>query len=252
MKCHESVVSKYRLQCIRWVGWSALTKYITRYVRKHYDVVRLRKEVAEKLREFARSKSLTISDAVSHLLTKDVEARVLDSLLDLKTFTSRASGVTLKRKLRFEALKPSREVLESIVAETLKALGFSTRTNSKLPAKGGDVEVDVWATKSVGAAQFRVYVSCKNWDRDVDRQVVDQELGRVLQLHQLPHLRILVVRSITEPARRAAFDNGFFVVELREKASAGNAQEMYGIVLRKLREIFIGIAPDSVGSVVES
>ena len=152
---------------------------------------------------------------------------------------------------RFEALKPSREVLESIVAEALKALGFSTQTNSRLPAKGGEVEVDVWATKSVGGAQFRVYVSCKNWDRDIDRQVVDHEFGRVLQLHQLPHLRILVARSLTEPARKAAFDDGFFVIELGEKASAGNAQEIYGIVYSKLREIFIGIAPDSVRSVVE-
>jgi len=152
---------------------------------------------------------------------------------------------------RFEALKPSREILESIVADVLKALGFSVQTNLRLPAKGGEVEVDAWATKSVGGAQFRVYVSCKNWDRDVDRQVVDHEFGRVLQLHQLPHLRILVVRSLTEPARKAAFDDGFFTIELGEKASAGNAQEIYGIVYNKLREIFIGIAPDRVRSVVE-
>jgi len=161
---------------------------------------------------------------------------------------------------RFEALKPSkeileskpsREILESIVAEVLKALGFSTQTNSKLPAKGGDVEVDVWATKNVGGAQFRIYTSCKNWDKDVDRQVVDHEFGRVLQLYQLPHLRILVVRSLTEPARKAAFDDGFFVIELGEKASTGNAQEVYGIVYSKLREIFISIAPDRIRSVVE-
>jgi len=154
---------------------------------------------------------------------------------------------------RFEALKPSkeilesepsREILESIVAEVLKAFGFSTQTNSKLPAKGGDVEVDVWATKNVGGAQFGIYVSCKNWDKDVDRQMIDHEFGRVLQLYQLPHLRILVVRSLTEPARKAAFDDGFFVIELGEKASTGNAQEIYGIIYSKLREIFIGIAPD--------
>ena len=152
---------------------------------------------------------------------------------------------------RFEALKPSKEILESIVAKALKALGFSTQTNSRLPAKGGDVEVDVWATKNVGGAQFRIYASCKNWDRDVDRQVVDQEFGRVLQLYKLPHLRILVVRSLTEPARKAAFDDGFFVIELGEKASTNNAQEVYDIVYSKLREIFIGIAPDKIRSVVE-
>ena len=150
-----------------------------------------------------------------------------------------------------KGLRPSREVLENIVAKALRSLGFNVQTNFKLLAKGGEVEVDVWATKSVGGAQFRVYASCKNWDRDVDRQVVDQEFGRVLQLYQLPHLRILVVKSLTEPARRAAFDDGFFVVELREKASAGNAQEVYDIVYDKLKEIFIGIAPEKVRKVVE-
>jgi len=158
-------------------------------------------------------------------------------------------GVAIASK--FEALRPSREVLEGIVAEALRSLGFRAQTNFRLPAKGGDVEVDVWATKSVGGSQFRVYASCKNWDKDVDRQVVDQEFGRVLQLYQLPHLRILVVKSLTEPARRAAFDDGFFVVELGEKASASNAREVYDIVYNKLREIFIGIAPDRIRSVVE-
>jgi hypothetical protein len=122
---------------------------------------------------------------------------------------------------RFAGVKPSREVLEGIVAEALRSLGFNVQTNVKMPAKGGDIEVDVWGVKSVGGAQFRVYVSCKNWDRDVDRTVVDHEFGRVLQLYQLPHLRILVVKSLTEPARKAAFDDGFFVIELGE----GNNRE---------------------------
>jgi len=152
---------------------------------------------------------------------------------------------------KFTGLKPSREVLESVVAEVLKNLGFSVQTNVKLPAKGGDIEVDVWGVKAVGGTQFRVYVSCKNWDRDVDRQIVDQEFGRVLQLYQLPHLRILVVKSLTEPARKAAFDDGFFVIELGEKASVENTQEIYSIIYSKLKEIFIGITPDKIMRVIE-
>jgi hypothetical protein len=152
---------------------------------------------------------------------------------------------------RFAGVKPSREVLEGIVAEALKSLGFTVQTNVKIPAKGGDIEVDVWGVKSVGGAQFRVYVSCKNWDRDVDRTVVDHEFGRVLQLYQLPHLRILVVKSLTEPARKAAFDDGFFVIELGEKATTENAQEIYSIVYNKLKEIFIGIAPEKIMKAVE-
>jgi len=152
---------------------------------------------------------------------------------------------------RFAGVKPSREVLEGIVAEALKSLGFTVQTNIRLPAKGGDIEADVWGVKSVGNAQFRVYVSCKNWDRDVDRTFIDHEFGRVLQLNQLPHLRILVVKSLTEPARKAAFDDGFFVIELGEKATTENAQEIYSIVYNKLKEIFIGIAPEKIMKAVE-
>jgi len=152
---------------------------------------------------------------------------------------------------RFFGVKPSREVLESVVAEALRSLGFSVQTDVRLPAKGGDIEVDVWGVKSVGNAQFRVYVSCKNWDKDVDRTVVDQEFGRVLQLNQLPHLRIFVVKSLTEPARKAAFDDGFFVIELREKATTDNAQEIYNIVYKKLKDIFIGITPEKIMRAIE-
>jgi len=145
---------------------------------------------------------------------------------------------------KFEGVKPTREVLESIVAEVLSNLGFNVQTNVRLPAKGGDIEVDVWGIKNIGSTQFRVYVSCKNWDKDVDRAVIDQEFGRVLQLYRLPHLRILVVKSLTEPAKKAAFDDGFFTIELGEKVSTDNAQEIYDIIYNKLKEISISITPE--------
>jgi hypothetical protein len=156
--------------------------------------------------------------------------------------------VAVERRFDSElsSVRPSREVLEGVVARVLRDLGFNVQTNVRLPARGGEVEVDVWAFKSIGGSQFRVYVSCKNWDRDVDRHVVDQEFGRILQLDYMPHLRVLVVRSLTEPARKATLDNGFFVVELGEKASTENSQEVYELVYSKLKEIFIGITPDKI------
>jgi hypothetical protein len=185
---------------------------------------------------------------------------ILSRSFDLTFISPTPKGVTLTQKpvtivppaqqqvvveRRFDSelpsVKPSREVLEGVVARVLRDLGFNVQTNVRLPARGGEVEVDVWAFKSVGGSQFRVYVSCKNWDRDVDRHVVDQEFGRVLQLDYMPHLRVLVVRSLTEPARKAALDDGFFVVELGEKASTENSQEVYELVYGKLKEIFIGI-----------
>jgi hypothetical protein len=67
----------------------------------------------------------------------------------------------------------------------------------------------------------------------------------------LLYLRILVAKSLTEPARKAAFDDGFFVIELEEKATTENAQEIYSIVYSKLKEIFIGIAPEKIMKAVE-
>jgi len=151
----------------------------------------------------------------------------------------------------FVGIRPTREVLEGIVAGVLEDLGFRVQTDMKLKAKGGEIEVDVWTEKRVGDLVFRVYVSCKNWDRDVDRQVVDQEFGRVLQLDNMPHLRVLVVKSLTDPARKAALDDGFFVIELGEKASTENAEEIYNIVYKRFRELFLGIAPDKVRDIID-
>lgn len=147
--------------------------------------------------------------------------------------------------------RPSREVLEGIVAKVLEDLGFRVQVDVKLPAKGGELEVDVWGVKNVDGMQFRVYVSCKNWDKDVDRQVVDHEFGRVLQLTYMPHLRVLVAKRLSEGAKKAALDDGFFVIELEEKASTANAQEVYEVISRKLRSVFMGIAPQKLREVAE-
>lgn len=139
----------------------------------------------------------------------------------------------------------ARELLECVVAEALKSLGFtSVQTNVNKSAKmGASIEVDVWAEKRVGDSRFKVYVSCKNWNRDVNRSIVDEEFGRVLNLLEVPHLRILIVRSISEPAKKVAEADGFFVIELGEKASETNVQRIYEYVYQRLSEIFTSIAP---------
>lgn len=86
-------------------------------------------------------------------------------------------------------------------------------------------------------------MSCKNWDRDVDRSVVDEEFGRVFNLQEVPHLRILVVKSMSRPAKEVAEADEFFVIEVGEKATRANADEIYKLIYRKLSEIFTGIAP---------
>ncbi|MGC8983565.1 MAG: restriction endonuclease [Desulfurococcaceae archaeon] len=141
-------------------------------------------------------------------------------------------------------VRPSRDILESIVAEALASLGFNTRIDVRLPSRsGGFIEVDVWGEKKIGDVKFTVYVSCKNWDKDVDRSVVDEEFGRVLNLREVPHLRVLVARRLTDPAREAALADGFLVVELGEKASAETAEGIYELVYKRFRDLFTGIAP---------
>ncbi len=65
----------------------------------------------------------------------------------------------------------------------------------------------------------------------------------MFNLQEVPHLRILVVKSMSRPAKEVAEADGFFVIELGEKATEANAEEIYSIIYRKLSDLFTGIAP---------
>jgi hypothetical protein len=147
------------------------------------------------------------------------------------------------RPERFE-IKPSREVLEGIVASVLEDLGFKAFTNvRKEPRRGSPIEVDVWAQRIVANTRFSVYVSCRNWDKAIDRSVVDEETGRVLNLRELPQLKVIIAKELTSPAREAAEADGFLVIELGRKAEADTAREIYELVYKALSELFFSIAP---------
>jgi hypothetical protein len=148
--------------------------------------------------------------------------------------------------------KPSREILEGIVASVLEDLGFRVSTNVRLEARrGSPIEVDVWAQRMIGRTRFSVYVSCRNWDRAVDRSVIDEETGRVLNLRDIPQLKVLVAKELTEPAREAAEADGFMVIELGRKADAENSKEIYEIVYRAFNELFTAIAPPRLREITE-
>ena len=148
--------------------------------------------------------------------------------------------------------KPSREILEGIVAKVLEDLGFHARVNDRRPSRvGSDVEVDVWAEKVVGNKKFSVYVSCKNWNSDVDRSTVDEEFGRAMNLREIPTLRLLVVGGISEPAKEVARADGFFVIELGEAAREEEAERAYGIIKSELKELFMSIAPPELLEIAE-
>ena len=91
---------------------------------------------------------------------------------------------------KYEGKTPAKEILESIVADVLKDLGLRVKTNEMLKTREGIIKADVWGTKLVGNTRFYVYASCKNWNREVDRNVIFSEVGRISNLIQSPHLKI--------------------------------------------------------------
>jgi hypothetical protein len=134
-------------------------------------------------------------------------------------------------KLPAPPLPPARETLEALVASVLEELGFAVYTNvERGTIHGSPVEVDVWAE----GKGLTVYVSCKNWEKTVDRPVIDEEVGRVFSLREKPDLKVIVAPKFTRSAKAAARASGFAVAELGEKATEENAAEVY----RRLYEFF--------------
>jgi hypothetical protein len=137
--------------------------------------------------------------------------------------------------------KPSGSILERTVAEVFRDLGFSVvipNWRSKSRA-GSPVEVDVWAQKQVDDnTNFTVYVSCKNWDKPIGREVIDEETGRVMNLDKLPKLKIIIASGVNQDAKKLAEANGFLVIELGKKATEENRKEIYELVYRVLSKIF--------------
>jgi hypothetical protein len=141
-------------------------------------------------------------------------------------------------------VKPSREILEGIISAVFEDLGFKVSTNvSKEPRRGSPIEVDVWAERIVSGMRFSVYVSCKNWNTAIDRPVIDEENGRVMNLRDLPQLKAIVAKELTKPAKETAEADGFIVIELGNKAEAENAVQIYELVYRTFNELFTSIAP---------
>ncbi|WP_048191677.1 restriction endonuclease [Pyrolobus fumarii] len=153
---------------------------------------------------------------------------------------------------RIEKIR-ARELLEEIVASVLQELGFDVKVDRKMDAKGAQakIEVDVWAEKRVGDSRFKIYVSCKNWNKDDDSRVVYEEFGRTSSLLDVPHLRILIVKSMNSQAKKMADANGFFVIELGEKATEFNRNEIRDLLYKRLSELFRGIAPPQLVSIAE-
>ena len=138
-----------------------------------------------------------------------------------------------------------RDLLEDVVAAVLEDLGFRVQVDAKLRGKdGGDVEVDVWASKNItNASTYLVYASCKNLSGPMGSDVVENEIGRVERLAVAPHTKVLVVSYISDAARQAAARSGFLVVEVGEKVAEDNAARACERVREQLGRAFAGPPP---------
>jgi len=133
----------------------------------------------------------------------------------------------------------AKDVLETIVACALLTLGFTVKVDHKVDSKAGTkVEVDVLGMKVSKDIRFIIYVSCKNWDREVDVSVIREEIGRVEQLAVTPGIRIIVAPKFTKTAKDEAVTSGFIVIEIGEKATKENFSKVYQEILAKLYRIF--------------
>jgi hypothetical protein len=183
-----------------------------------------------------------LSDEVIELLAKPEKPAEIPPIVEMRL------PIPPPPKPEHFDVKPSRDVLEGIVASVFESLGFNVVTNArKEPRKGSPIEVDVWAWKRVADTRFSVYVSCKNWNKAVDRSVIDEETGRILNLRELPQLKVIIAKEATAPAKEVAEANGFVIIELRRKAEAKKAREIYELVYRALNKVFTSIASTEAG-----
>ncbi|GAB6148696.1 restriction endonuclease [Stetteria hydrogenophila] len=228
---------------------------IQRYGMSMEDVTRLLESVGVALtwgfstREHSYKSLLVLpaffADKFSGILVSP-ELEVLEKLLS-EMRTREVGGLDYKGKA------PSRELLGDMAARALKIMGFRVWTNTRRAARSGDpVEVDVWAEKDAGGSRFRVYVSCENWNKDVDKPIVDEEFSRAFSLQEVPHLRILVIKSLTKQAREAAEAYGFHVIELGRKADKADAVGIYDTIYTGLAKLLKCIAPPQLVKVARS
>jgi len=153
-----------------------------------------------------------------------------DILMNIRSFQSRA-----------------RDVLEAVAAAVLQDLGFETKVDEYIDTNyGGKKEVDVWAQKNVLNIKFKVYVSCKNYDGNVDSSIVEQEIGRVDQLVEAPSIKFIVASQFSEQARKATISNEFIPIQIGFKVNKDNINEIleaYKRIYRIMYAIFSSMSP---------
>jgi len=135
-----------------------LPKYITEYVKEHYDVIKVRKEVAERLREFAKEMGLTISDAISYLLPniQDGAGDVVDQV------ASEVASYVLSNYRGEDVKLLAYPGGDFRIFDELNRIFMASKANVFVEPFGGSC----WCSLNVSRAKFKVIV-CNDIDQDL-------------------------------------------------------------------------------------
>jgi len=136
-----------------------LTKYVTAYVKEHYDAIKLKKDVAEKLKELAKSAGLTISDLTSYLLT-NMQGIAIDDVAD--RVASEVAGYVLNnfREERIKLLNyPGGDYR---IFDQLNKIFVKAKADTFVEVFGGSC----WCALNVSRSKFKVVV-CNDIDEDL-------------------------------------------------------------------------------------
>jgi hypothetical protein len=165
----------------------------------------------------------------------------------LNIFRRNNFSVEFSKGPRIEKSEKSKDILEDIVKYALEALGFKAEINTEVDSIGRKkFQLDVKGEKKIDDTTFLIYASCKNYDKPVEHDVIEKEIGIMVQLFPVPHAKILVVSSIDKDAKEEANNIGFLVIEVGEKVDKENASIAFWEVYEKLSKIFPGITPKRI------
>jgi hypothetical protein len=162
----------------------------------------------------------------------------------LNIFRRNNFSIEFSKGPRIEKSAKSNDILEDIVKYALEALGFKAEINAEFNSIGGKkIRLDVKGEKKIDDTTFLIYASCKNYDKPIERDVIEKEIGIMVQLIPVPHTKILVVSSIDKDAKEEANNIGFLVIEVGEKVDKENASIAFWEIYEKLSKIFTGVEP---------
>ena len=160
-----------------------MVKYITKYVKDHYDVVKLRRDVADRLREFAKNMNLPISDAVSYLLT-NINVNIVNNINIVDKISSDVASYVLNSfgsdKIKLIPYQGG----DYHIFDDLNRIFMMARAEIFVEAFGGSC----WCSLNVSRSKFKVIV-CNDIDQDIImfyRLVKDRSYELIKMLSILP------------------------------------------------------------------